>query len=190
MTVAAFEIRRKASGDVEANVPWLQTSPPVTGAITAIADASPGIEFTDPFHEVNVGDFVGVQITQTVGSDPDVNFASAIVTETSATSFTVATAPYPGAVNYTGPYQHAAPEFWNNNTPPGVLREIHIQFDTTGSTGVTVKVTLSESGVEMFINNGDPIIGLATFTMFVERDTVLNFSSEEAANFVIVITGD
>ncbi len=78
---------------------------------------------------------------------------------------------------------------WDVKTPEDFLREIHVQFDIGGSVAFEVEVTTNGEIDWMLINNGDPIVGLQTFTMFVTKDTLLNFrihASESAPDDVPV----
>lgn len=75
------------------------------------------------------------------------------------------------------------------DTPEKFLREIHVQFDTIQS--VVLEITL-DGTTFMKLNNGNAIIGLATFTFFVIKNSMLNFRTQLGADdvdFAIVVTG-
>lgn len=71
-------------------------------------------------------------------------------------------------------------------TPANTMREIQIQFATDTSGILSVSFDDSEY---FAVNNGDGIVGLATFTIFVDNTTELNFQFENGASIIITIGG-
>ena len=76
----------------------------------------------------------------------------------------------------------------NNNlgTPINVMREIQVQF-STDTAGV---LFLTFNGTDFFeINDGNTITGTATFTIFVDNTTLLNFEFTAAASIILTVGG-
>lgn len=58
------------------------------------------------------------------------------------------------------------------DTPDGVRQEIQIQLGTGAS--ATIQITF-DGATFIPINNNVPLFGLSTFTIYVQKDTLLNF---------------
>ena len=59
-------------------------------------------------------------------------------------------------------------------TPINTMREVQIQFTTSGPAG-DLEVTFDNSANFVVLNNSVSVDGLATFTIFVDTSTFLNF---------------
>ena len=72
-------------------------------------------------------------------------------------------------------------------TPADVMREIQIQFITDTSGKLTV--TFDDGGEFFPINNDVDIVGLTTFTIFVDNTTILDFQFSSGASIIMTIGG-
>ncbi len=73
-------------------------------------------------------------------------------------------------------------------TPADTMREIQVQFLTSIS-GVLSVTFNGTSGTFFNLNNGDDILGLATFTLFVDDATELNFRFDTSGSIVLTVGG-
>lgn len=72
-------------------------------------------------------------------------------------------------------------------TPPNVMREIQVQFITDTSGQLTV--TYDGGSTFVSVNNIQAIDGIATFTIFVDNETNLNFKFSVAMADLIMWIG-
>jgi hypothetical protein len=70
------------------------------------------------------------------------------------------------------------------DTPENVERTVQIQIQTASA--ATLEITLDGTNF-VAINNEVPLSGLGTFTMLVEKDTLLNFRNTDVAGLVASI---
>ena len=61
----------------------------------------------------------------------------------------------------------------DDQTPANFEREIQVQLSS--ATASNVQITLDGGVTWLDINNGDTLVGLATFTFLVDNATLLNF---------------
>jgi len=101
----------------------------------------------------------------------------------------VVTPAYAGSVDILTPDLDFSANTSTNDklgTPPNTMREIQIQF-TTNTAGI---LSVTFNGTNFFpINNGDTIVGLSTFTIFVDDSTLLNFVFDTAASIILTVGG-
>ncbi len=176
MAVSGFPIKKSAKGTRTTGQKWLSS---LEGAYGKIVNNGSNFnrfeQITGTFPEV--GDQITVSGTTVNG----------IQTVTSVTSIDFVTGTTFTADSVGGFFIPEDLEF--EDTPEGLLREVHVQFDTTG-TASTVEITFDGTNF-MVINNNQTLIGLATFTFFVVKDTKLNFRVGTASALVqmaIVVT--
>ncbi len=70
------------------------------------------------------------------------------------------------------------------DTPEGVTRAIQVQIQTASA--AQLEVTLDGTNF-VPINNQVSLSGLGTFTMLVDKDTLLNFRNVDVAGLVVAI---
>ena len=178
MAVSGFDIKKTASGSAAALEPWFVDN---FGTYTLVVSDAGNAQFTTSSpHGLQIGDTVDVVGTEyQFGGQP-------VLSINSTTTFTVAV---PFTITDTGNwFENDAVSF--EDTPDSFLRELHVQFDTIVSVGI--EISLDGGANYMAINNANELIGLATFTFFVVKDSLVNFRTTSAAattGFAIVVTG-
>lgn len=169
MAVSGFPIKATAIGKRDASQPWLIDTIDIIsitdlgGGQVEITTSTPhGLSITDPFTIFTPQDFgASYNTLTTVSTVESPTVIRAPVIFTSDTTATLGKILSPAYVT------------WDSDTPEDILREIHIQFDTDSA--IPIQVTLDGGLNYMAINNNVDIDGLATFTMFVTKGTLLNF---------------
>ncbi len=169
MAISGFPIKAQVSGDFIGDVPWFDTA---RSPFNPVFNVSNKCEF-------NVNTVKNFKVGQTVDIvggtyDGETGTITKITNNQSGKKIlTDITFINDSDGNTQEIFVDGSLE-WDEDTPDNFLREIHIQFDIGGATAFDVEVTLDDS-TYMLINNGDEIVGLQTFTMFVQKDSLLNF---------------
>jgi len=169
MGVSGFPIKASDIGKRDFSQPWLVE----TLDIINIEDAGGGtLEITTSTpHGLGVTDIIGIFSPQDFGSSYNILTSVTIIN-----SPTVITAPGIFTSNVTALLSEIdSPVFvkWCTDTPENFLRQIHVQINTDSA--LPIQVTLDGGLTFSSINNNVDIDGLTTFTMFVTRETLLNF---------------
>lgn len=168
MAVSGFPIKATAIGKRDASQPWLIDTIDIIsitdlgGGTVEITTATPhGLSASDPFTIFTPQDFGATYNILAIAGIVDTTTITASVIFNGDTTATLGKILSPAYVT------------WDSDTPEDILREIHIQFDTDSA--IPIQVTLDGGLNYMAINNNVDIDGLATFTMFVTKGTLLNF---------------
>lgn len=69
--------------------------------------------------------------------------------------------------------------------PENLLSEVQVQILTTAETIVSVTF---DGGVYVTLNDNQPINGLATFTFYVEKESLVNFVSSESVTITVTVS--
>lgn len=187
--VAGFQIKAQFEGAVNADEPWFND---LEGSYTNYTDGvTTNTIFNDVAHGLEVGDLISIfSLTGT-----SISLDQVEVTAKTDDTFTIDELVGAPEAGNTGNWNRYNSITWADSTPAppfdgseGFLREIHIQFSTSSS--VVVEVTLDNGLNWLPLNNNAGIFGLATFTMFVKFDTLLNYRSSGATTVDIIVTGD
>ena len=162
MAISGFGIKAQTSGTFTAEIPWFQGAE--SGSFTAATDDGGIAVFTlDDATGLSVGDGIYVDGT------PNYLNQTGIITAINGLNVTT-NILFNGAD--TGTWIQLQVINFSSDTPEDYLRVIHTQFDT----GVSVAIEITLNGKDyMAINNDDPIQGLATFTFFMQNESILNF---------------
>lgn len=183
MGVSGFPIKAEGSNSAAAQEePWLSNA---RGTYNTISNISSKAQFhINSFATGNIDDII-------VGQSFFVNSASypnsyGVITAVNYNNNRVTTdIDFNGSES--GDWVYGNNCLFNVDTPEDILREVHVQFDT----GSAVIVELTFDGINfMPINNNQTIFGLQTFTIFVTKETKLNFHTPTAfpVEFSITVT--
>jgi hypothetical protein len=190
MGLAGFGIKRTTPNLItteDAFEPWFRPASKRKGEYDEpLIDDGGNTKFTTTteVHNLQVGDRVAIKSSDGIAIDD----SDSLVISTTGTTFTT-DLPFPGTdTNDTGIAWNVDPIAWDNSTPADFLREVHIQFDTNKITFINVSL---DQETWMDFNNATEIRGLVTVTMFVKKDTILNFRAVSTdITFSITVTGD
>lgn len=149
-----------------------------SGTYVSVADDSGDAVFTTPTaHPLKVGDVI--QIDGTVYENI---FAATVTAVPTSTTFTAGIT----FIN-TDVGAFLINEFitFDDFVPPDFMQEIQVEFGTSAATKLSV--TLDGGANYVLLKNDETITGLATFTFFVKKDSVVNFVVGSAVSITMVI---
>ena len=176
MAVSGFPIKASSIGTRVKLEPWLQS---VRGTYTAVIDLAGKAKLTvSDSSAVSVGDDIWITDASQVdkfGIVTDIPDGTSITTDITF----VADQSGTFAIVENSEFE---------DTPAGLLREAHVQFDTSGITTVNMEITFD--GINyMLLNNAQTLVGLATFTFFVVKDSKLNFRIATGSTATSIVMG-
>ena len=176
MAVSGFPIIAEVDGDFETFQPWFGST--VSGTYSAINQELP--EDTSELVANDTGSLADGDLLY-VKSNDDVPFDGSVTTVAvnvqPAQDHILTTLPFT-TFNDTGIWSNFQWLLWDSDTPETILREIQVQYTTELAS--IVQVTIDGNNWAN-LNNGIATIGLATFTMFVLKDSKLNFRYSSGA---------
>ena len=185
MGVSGFPIKASVVGARATDDPWFAR----TINFISITDLGGGqVEITtDEPHGLSISNPFAVYTPDDEGTD-----YNARSTVTSVESTTVIRAPLIFSSNVGGVFTDlttAEDITWDEDTPANLLREIHfqltIQQTADNDQGSIIDVTID--GVNFNpINNGDVVVGLADFSIFVTKTSLLNIQAGTAAVSILM----
>jgi len=164
MAVNGYPIKAQVSGTFEQNEPWFHS---VKGTFSGwVTDGG--------FAKFTLNDASGLEVDQEIWiqTTSKATYPDDLTTITAIDGNDVTTALVFAGTTETGFWTQPENITWDEDTPEDFLRQIHVQFDTV--TDLIIGVTLD--GINyVSINNDETIKGLATFTLFVQKGSLLNF---------------